>query len=215
MARGRAGVPHPRSPARPDDPIERFRGWLAAATRARSPLAEAVVLATADRQGRPSARYVLLRAVDERGFVFSTDARSRKAKDLRTNRHAALTWYWPRSARQARIEGRVEEITAAESDAHWQAEPRANQLLVSVCRQSAPPNHLPADRARLATWTAAALRGRRAQIGVASRLKIAAVSMTTTRSRNRAISPSKTTRSRYFPQLKTRDSPAGVVCSTR
>jgi pyridoxamine 5'-phosphate oxidase len=138
MARGRAGVPHPRSPARPDDPIERFRGWLAAATRARSPLAEAVVLATADRQGRPSARYVLLRAVDERGFVFSTDARSRKAKDLRTNRHAALTWYWPRSARQARIEGRVEEITAAESDAHWQAEPRANQLLVSVCRQSAP-----------------------------------------------------------------------------
>ena len=121
-----------------EDPIERFRVWFESAARARAPLPETVVVATADARGRPSCRYVLRRVIAERGVVFLTDARSRKGRDVRVNGHASVAWYWNERARQVRIEGSVVEISAAESDAYWETELRTRQLAVAVCRQSAP-----------------------------------------------------------------------------
>ncbi len=153
--RRRTDVERRRPASRADDPIDRFRRWFASAARARAPLPEPVVVATADARGRPSSRYVLVRAIDGRGIVFSTDGRSRKGSDLRVNPQASLVWYWYERARQVRIEGRVEQISAAESDAYWKAERRRNQLLVSASRQSAPI----ASRERLVARVAKA-RGR-------------------------------------------------------
>jgi pyridoxamine 5'-phosphate oxidase len=121
----------------PVDPITRFRRWYADAVRAGGPLPDAVALATADRRGRPSVRYVLLKQVDERGFVFFTDGRSRKGGELRANPHAALAFYWDALGRQVRVEGRVHEVTPAEADAYWATRPRASRLAASASRQSA------------------------------------------------------------------------------
>lgn len=120
------------------DPIARFRRWYAAAERSGIALPDAVALATADRRGRPSVRYVLLKQVDARGFVFFTDARSRKGAELRANAHAALAFYWDPTGKQVRVEGRVTEVAAAEADAYWETRPRESRLAASVSRQSAP-----------------------------------------------------------------------------
>ena len=119
------------------DPIARFRRWYADAVRAGGPLPDAVALATADRRGRPSVRYVLVKQVDPRGFVFFTDARSRKGDELRANPHAALAFYWDTLGRQVRVEGRVREVTPAEADAYWETRPVESRLAASVSRQSA------------------------------------------------------------------------------
>jgi len=101
-------------------------------------LPEATVLATADSQGRPSARFVLLKDVDERGFVFFTDARSRKGRELHDNPRAALVSYWHTSGWQVRIEGIVEPVSPAEADAYWITRPRASRLAAASSKQSAP-----------------------------------------------------------------------------
>jgi pyridoxamine 5'-phosphate oxidase len=97
-----------------------------------------MALATADARGRPSVRFVLLKQGDHRGFVFFTNARSRKGRELRDNPRASAAIYWDRLRKQVRIEGRVEEVPGAEADAYWVTRPRASQLAALASTQSAP-----------------------------------------------------------------------------
>jgi pyridoxamine 5'-phosphate oxidase len=96
-----------------------------------------VALATADANGRPTVRMVLLRGVDERGFVFHTNYNSRKAKELRENPQAALCFHWHTLEEQIRVEGRVETLSAEESDAYFRTRPRGSQLGAWASDQSA------------------------------------------------------------------------------
>ncbi len=118
------------------DPVEQFRTWLAAAEAAGFINPEAMTLATATPDGRPSARMVLLKGVDERGFVFFTNYESRKAAELDANPRAALVFYWPALERQVRVEGRVERTTAAESDAYFRSRPWGSRLGALASPQS-------------------------------------------------------------------------------
>ena len=119
------------------DPIAKFIRWLNDARRVKIPNYEAMAVATAARDGRTSVRFVLLKGIDERGFVFFTDARSRKGRELRGNPRASLALYWQRKGRQVRVEGRVEEVTPAEADAYWSTRPRQSQLAACASYQSA------------------------------------------------------------------------------
>ena len=124
------------------DPITKFKQWYAAAARARIPLHDAMALATADRGGTPSVRFVLLKGADARGFVFFTDGRSRKGRELARRPRAAFVFYWDRIAKQVRVEGRIEPVTAAEADAYWETRPRNSRLAAASSTQSAPmPSH--------------------------------------------------------------------------
>jgi pyridoxamine 5'-phosphate oxidase len=120
------------------DPIARFSEWFAAARRSGEPIPEAMVVATATPKGRPSARFVLLKRVDPRGFVFFTDRRSRKGAELLENPRAAAVLYWDRHGKQVRIEGRVEVVSDAEADAYWATRPRSSRLAAASSPQSAP-----------------------------------------------------------------------------
>ena len=109
------------------DPITEFQNAVERAQAHQVDTAP-VVLATTDTAGRPSARLVLLRGVDARGFVFFTNYNSRKGRELVANPHAALCFYWASLDEQIRIEGRVERVSAAESDAYFAGRPRGSQL---------------------------------------------------------------------------------------
>ena len=119
------------------DPIAKFIRWLEDARRARIPNYEAMALATAARGGKSSVRFVLLKGIDQRGFMFFTDARSRKGRELRGNPHGSLALYWQPKGRQVRVEGRVEEILSAEADTYWSTRPRQSQLAATASHQSA------------------------------------------------------------------------------
>ena len=109
----------------------------------------AMTLATADKEGRPSARIVLLKAVDDRGFVFYTNYDSRKGQELAENPQAALVFYWSDQERQVCVAGEVSKLPAAESDAYWRSRPRGSNLGALASRQSAVVR----DRAALeANW---------------------------------------------------------------
>ncbi|HEV3143572.1 MAG TPA: pyridoxamine 5'-phosphate oxidase, partial [Gemmataceae bacterium] len=110
------------------DPMQQFRQWLDQALAAALTEATALTLATCTLDGRPSARIVLLKGIDERGFVFFTNYDSRKGKELAANPRAALVCFWADLERQIRIEGRVEKITPEESDAYHRTRPRGSQL---------------------------------------------------------------------------------------
>jgi pyridoxamine 5'-phosphate oxidase len=120
------------------DPIARFNHWFAQAQQAGAPLPEAAALATADATGRPAVRFVLIKQADDSGFVFFTNARSRKGRELRANPQAALAVYWDATGKQVRVDGRVEPVTAAEADAYWATRPRESQLAALASKQSAP-----------------------------------------------------------------------------
>jgi pyridoxamine 5'-phosphate oxidase len=117
------------------DPLRQFAAWFAEARRAvRVP--EAVGLATATRDGAPSARMVLLKDFGERGFVFYSNYESRKGRELEENPRVALLFYWGELGRQVRIEGEVERLSADESDAYFQTRPLGARLSAWASHQS-------------------------------------------------------------------------------
>jgi pyridoxamine 5'-phosphate oxidase len=111
-----------------DDPIDQFLVWLADAEAEGIQLPNAVALATADEEGRPSVRHVLLRSADGRGFVFYTNRGSRKGQQLAENPHAAIVVLWRELDRQVSVTGRVEGIADDESDAYFATRPRGAQI---------------------------------------------------------------------------------------
>jgi pyridoxamine 5'-phosphate oxidase len=118
------------------DPIRQFQRWFDAAAAAGQPEPEAMALATATPDGEPSVRFVLLRGVDERGFVFYTNGRSRKGRDLAGNPRAALVFRWSTVERQVRVTGAVAPVEAAESDAYFRSRHRGAQLGAWASNQS-------------------------------------------------------------------------------
>ena len=118
------------------DPIEQFRAWLAAAREAGIYEPEAMSVSTVDADGRPAARYVLLRGLDERGFCFYTNYDSAKGRALAAHPYAALTFGWLEIHRSVRVEGPVERLSEAESDAYFAARPRAARLSAWASPQS-------------------------------------------------------------------------------
>lgn len=111
-----------------DDPIEQFEQWFQEALKAEVPEPNAMTLATATPDGRPSARIVLLKGVDADGFVFYSNYESRKGTELAKNPNAALVFWWEPLERQVRIEGVVERIAEDASDAYFERRPRGSQL---------------------------------------------------------------------------------------
>lgn len=120
-----------------EDPIAEIATWLREAESV-SAGADAMTLATADASGRPSARQVLLRGLDDRGLVFFTNRTSRKAEELAQNPRAALVLHWYELGRQVRVEGVVEEVSEDESEAYWATRPRASQIAAWASPQSTP-----------------------------------------------------------------------------
>jgi pyridoxamine 5'-phosphate oxidase len=118
------------------DPVVQFGRWLEQATQAGLLEPTAMTLATATPDGRPSARMVLLRGFDERGFCFYTNYESRKAAELAANPRAALVFWWGELERQVRIEGRVERTSRSESEAYFHSRPPGSQLSAAASPQS-------------------------------------------------------------------------------
>jgi pyridoxamine 5'-phosphate oxidase len=135
------------------DPIALFDEWFAAAGAAEPSDANAMTLATADRDGRPSARMVLLKRHGADGFTFYTNLSSRKADELKANPHAALLFHWKSLRRQIRIEGPVAPVDAAQADAYFATRSRESQLGAWSSDQSRPL----ASRAELESRFAAAM----------------------------------------------------------
>jgi pyridoxamine 5'-phosphate oxidase len=119
------------------DPVVQFRSWFDEAAKVVR-LPEAVAVATADTDGRPSLRMVLCKDFDERGFVFHTHYESRKARELTANPVAALLFHWDPLGRQVRIEGTVERVGAEESDRYFETRPRGGQIGAHASDQSRP-----------------------------------------------------------------------------
>lgn len=118
------------------DPIKQFQAWFNDAIAAQLPLPEAMTLATATPDGKPSARMVLLKQVDDDGFVFFTNYNSAKAEQLDANPHAALVFYWARLDRQVRVEGNVVKTSAQESRDYFKTRPRESQIGAWASAQS-------------------------------------------------------------------------------
>jgi pyridoxamine 5'-phosphate oxidase len=121
-----------------DDPIRQFVAWYEEAQAEGIPFPDACALATASAAGRPSARMVLMKDVDERGFVFATSYASRKGRDLAENARAALLFHWHPLGRQVRVEGPVDQLSAMESDAIFSERPRESRISALASRQSEP-----------------------------------------------------------------------------
>lgn len=126
-----AGVP-------PQDPFAFFRAWLAEAEGAEPNDPNAMALATVASDGRPSIRIVLLKGLDDRGFVFYTNTESRKGDHLAAHPSAALNFHWKSLRRQVRVEGAVEPVTPAEADAYFASRPRGSQIGAWASAQSRP-----------------------------------------------------------------------------
>lgn len=118
------------------DPIAQFRGWFADAVARAVPAVNAMTLATVDERGRPAARIVLLKELDDRGFVFFTNYASRKARDMATHAYAALVFHWESLHRQVRVEGTVERIAEDDSTAYFVSRPRGSQIGAIASPQS-------------------------------------------------------------------------------
>jgi pyridoxamine 5'-phosphate oxidase len=118
------------------DPLRQFAAWFEEAGAAGIRAPEAMALATATADGRPSVRMVLMKGFDERGFVFFTGYESRKGRELAASPRAALLFHWDPLGRQVRIEGPVERVPEAESDAYFSSRPRGAQISASVSPQS-------------------------------------------------------------------------------
>ena len=111
-----------------DTPFQQFQRWLEQAIAAELPEPNAMTLATLSKEGKPIARMVLLKGLDEKGFVFYTNYDSAKGKQLTETDSAALVFWWAGLERQVRVEGTVEKVSSTESDAYFQSRPKASQL---------------------------------------------------------------------------------------
>ena len=118
------------------DPIDQFQKWFQNAQATYEQLPERMALATSDKNGRPSVRFVMFREIDNKGFVFYTNYNSRKANELLENPRASVAVHWLLSKRQIRIEGHVERIDSKESDSYFENRPRDAQLETWASRQS-------------------------------------------------------------------------------
>ena len=132
------------------DPLAQFRAWFEEALAADLHEPNAMVLATATPDGKPSARVVLLKGFDERGFVFYTNYEGRKGREIGRNPHAALVFYWGELERQVRIEGRVGRVSERESDAYYASRPRGSRLGAWASEQSRPAENREVLESRLA-----------------------------------------------------------------
>lgn len=132
---GTPPMPDPANP--PADPFAFFAAWMAEAAEQEGE-ANAMTLATTTPDGYPSARIVLLKGADARGFVFFTNKESRKAGEIAANARASLLFFWKSVARQIRIEGTIEHVTDAESDAYYDTRPRISRLGAWASDQSRP-----------------------------------------------------------------------------
>ncbi|MEO8706617.1 MAG: pyridoxamine 5'-phosphate oxidase [Kofleriaceae bacterium] len=141
------------------DPIVQFRTWFDAAVSVKLANVNAMTLATVDDRGRPAARIVLLKGVDARGFTFFTNYESRKGGDLAAHPFAALVLLWDPLHRQIRIEGAVERVDVAESDAYFASRERGSQLGAIASPQSQPIGTRQVLEAAVATAAAAAGSG--------------------------------------------------------
>src|SRR5690606_35253709 len=119
-------------------PLQQFSNWFDEAVKAGAVEPNAMTLATADAQGRPSARIVLLKGIDERGLVFFTNYQSRKGGELAAQPYASLLFFWPVLERQVRIEGRVEKVDPQESDRYYESRPLGSRIGAWVSPQSQP-----------------------------------------------------------------------------
>ena len=120
------------------DPLRLFAAWLEEAVQAGLPLPNAMTLATVTPEGAPDARIVLLKGLERGGFAFYTNYSSRKARQMQTRPQACLVFQWSELERQIRIEGAVEKVTAAESDAYFASRPLGARLSAWASPQSAP-----------------------------------------------------------------------------
>ena len=136
------------------NPIALFRDWMAEAESSEPNNPNAMSLATASPEGVPSVRMLLLKGVDERGFVFYTNMASRKALDLGANPRAAMGFHWKSLGRQVRIEGGVEQVSGAEADAYFASRPRSSQIGAWASKQSQPLNGRLKLERRVAKYTA-------------------------------------------------------------
>ncbi|KAF1018173.1 MAG: pyridoxamine 5'-phosphate oxidase [Burkholderia sp.] len=118
------------------DPMRQFDTWFKEARDAQLPEPNTMTLATVDPEGRPSARIVLIKGVDRRGFVFFTNYESRKGREIAHNPHAALLFYWIELERQVRIEGRIEKTSAVESDSYFASRPVGSRIGAWASEQS-------------------------------------------------------------------------------
>jgi len=136
------------------DPFPRFQSWFDEAQVSEPNDPNAMTLATADAQGRPSARMVLLKGVDDDGFVFYTNLESRKAQELAENAQAALLFHWKSLRRQIRIEGPVSQVSDAEADAYFATRPRGSRIGAWASDQSRPMEGMFVLERRVAEFTA-------------------------------------------------------------
>jgi len=136
------------------DPFEIFNSWLEKASQSEFNNPNAMTLATVGKDGRPSARMVLLKDFSPAGFVFYTNIDSPKCRQLSENPYAALLFHWKTTDRQVRIEGPVEQIPDAEADAYFASRPRASQLGAWASRQSEPLEGWAEQEKRLAVYAA-------------------------------------------------------------
>lgn len=124
--------------AEPSSPIALFLSWLDEAKRAEPDLHDAMTLATANAEGRPSARMVLLKGADARGFVFYTNIESAKSRELAENPRASLAFHWKSLKRQVRVDGTVAPVSDDEADAYFATRPRGSQIAAWASDQSRP-----------------------------------------------------------------------------
>lgn len=121
-----------------NDPLERFALWFAEAEKSEPNDPNGVALATADADGQPSVRMVLLKGYDERGFVFYTNYESQKGRELLSNPKAAMCFHWKSLRRQVRIQGLVEQVSADEADAYYASRHRDSRIGAWASQQSRP-----------------------------------------------------------------------------
>jgi pyridoxamine 5'-phosphate oxidase len=140
--------------AEADEPLRLFGAWLEEASRTEPRDPNAMTLATVDEFGMPNARMVLLKGVDDRGFVFYTNLGSRKGQELATNQKAALVFYWKSLNRQVRVRGATECVTDAEADAYFATRPRLAQIGAWASKQSQPLESRLALEKAVALYTA-------------------------------------------------------------